>query len=75
MSFAYFLQRHSQLHAARWSHYSSAAESFFFNRVSLEDVIAAGSMLQAVWLYRLLFWIPFFFAALGFGLGIGAALK
>jgi hypothetical protein len=36
--------------------------------------MSAGEELQTTWLYRLMFWIPFSSAALGFGLGVSAAI-
>jgi hypothetical protein len=75
LSFAVFLFFHSQLHTARWEHYADVAHRFFTRQSSLEDVIAASTELQSTWLYQLLFWVPFTFAALGFVCGGVGALS
>lgn len=75
LSFAFFLHRHSQLHAARWDFYAVLAQKFFLRDASLNEVLDASTQLQRPWLYRLLFWIPFVCVALGFILGTLAALR
>jgi hypothetical protein len=74
LSFSMILYKHYQLQVNRWSYYAEIAHRFFTRQSTLEDVITAGEELQAKWLYRLMFWIPFSFAALGFGFGAFAAI-
>jgi glucan phosphoethanolaminetransferase (alkaline phosphatase superfamily) len=74
LSFALFLYLHYQLHAARSAHYADSAHRFFFSELTLEELIEMQSELQSAWLYRLVFWVPFSFATLGFCFGVAAAL-
>ncbi len=74
LSFTMLLYRHYQLQARRWSYYAEIARRFFTRQGTFEDVISAGEELQTTWLYRLMFWIPFSLAALGFSLAVCAAI-
>ena len=73
LSFAVFLYLHYQLHVARWNYYAEVADGSFQRRNSLEDVLEAMKQLRALWLFRLMFWVPFSFAVLGFVMAAAAA--
>jgi hypothetical protein len=49
------------------------ADGWFQRRNSLEDLLEAMNHLRARWLFRLMFWVPFSFAALGFVMAAAAA--
>jgi len=74
LSFAVFLYLHYRLHSARSAYYAEVAHGFFTRQNTLQDVLNASTKLQSAWLYRLLFWVPFTLAALGFVCGAAAAI-
>ena len=75
MSFSFMLHWHAQLYAKRSNHFSQVAQKFFLNEASLQDVIECMGQLTSKWLFRLLFWIPFVSALLGFACIVAAILN
>jgi hypothetical protein len=75
LSFSVFLYLHYLLHQTRWHLYADAAQKFFLRKVSLEEMINLPEQLRSRWLYRLGFFVPLAFAALGFILGAIAAFS
>jgi hypothetical protein len=73
LSYSIYLYRHYQLHNARWTYYANIADRFFTRQSTLEEVRGANTELQSSRLFRLLFWVPFTLAALGFACGAAAA--
>lgn len=74
LSFAVFLHWHYTLHNARWNHYAEVAQGWFLRKNSMEDLLEAQTALQSKWLFRLIFWVPFSLAVLGFLLGAAAVV-
>jgi hypothetical protein len=75
LSLAIFLNLHFVIHSKRREHFADVAQKFFMREKTLEEVMQAYGEIRTTWLYRLLFWIPFLFAATGFTFGALAALN
>jgi len=63
--FSILYQMHSQLIARRHELYAVTARNFFERRATIEEMLQAGHLLQAKYLYRLIFWLPLTFAVGG----------
>jgi len=59
ISFALLLRRHYQLMVTRDNHYAELADKFFRREADIEDLLTAQQEHQSIWLFRLLFWLPF----------------